>query len=254
MRLGGKTAIVTGGAGGIGRGISTALAKEGANLLVVDIDEQACADMVRQLTEIAPEARRGVTYVARDIGEPESAEDVVTTAVEAFGGVDVLVNNAHASRQAPILEQTSDMFELSFNTGFFATYQLMRACHAQLKQRGGSVVNFASGAGLDGQPGQVSYAAAKEAIRGMSRVAAREWAPDGIRVNLVAPIAKTAGVEAWSRSHPEQYEQMLAGIPLGRLGDPEHDIAPVVVFLASDDSRYMTGQTLMADGGAIMLR
>lgn len=86
---------------------------------------------------------------------------------------------------------------------------------------------------------------------GLSRVAAHEWASDGIRVNLVSPIAATAGVEQWAKTHTDQYEQMLAGIPLGRLGDPEHDIAPVVVFLAS---RYMTGQTLMADGGTTMLR
>src|SRR5699024_10409507 len=114
--------------------------------------------------------------------------------------------------------------------------------------RGGSIINFASGAGLSGQPNQASYAAAKEAIRGLSRVAAREWANDGIRVNLVSPVAHTGGVDAWSRSHPEQYEQVLSGIPLGRMGDPEQDIAPIVLFLASDDSQYMTGQLLMADG------
>lgn len=254
MKLSGRTAIVTGGGGGIGRGISTAFVKEGANVVIVDIDAEAGADAVRQLTEAVPEADGRVTFLARDIGRPESADDVIATAVESFGGLDVLVNNAHASRQAPILEHTQEMFELSFNSGFFATYHLMRACHPWLKQRGGSIVNFASGAGLDGQRDQVSYAAAKEAIRGLSRVAAHEWAEDGVRVNLVSPIARTAGVEAWSKTHSEQYEQMLTKIPLRRMGDPEHDIAPIVVFLAGDDSRYMTGQTLMADGGTIMLR
>lgn len=254
MRLSGKTAIVTGGGGGIGRGIATTLAREGANVVVVDIDEKAAADAVAQITEASPQTRDKVAYIARDIGVAESADDVLATAVESFGGVDVLVNNAHASKQASILDHTAEMFELSFNTGFFATYHLMRACHPYLKQSQGSVVNFASGAGLNGQPNQASYAAAKEAIRGLSRVAAHEWSADGIRVNLVSPIAKTAGVEAWSQSHPEQYKRMLGTIPLGRLGDPEGDIAPIVLFLASEDSKYMTGQTLMADGGTIMLR
>lgn len=254
MRLSGKTAIVTGGAGGIGRGVCAALVSEGANLVLVDIDEHAAAEAVHELTETVPEAAERVTSLARDISRPESAEEVLAAAVDSFGGLDALVNNAHASRQAPILEHTPEMFELSFNSGFFATYHLMRTCHPYLAERGGSIVNFASGAGLNGQPNQASYAAAKEAIRGLSRVAAHEWASDGIRVNLISPIARTPGVDAWSQTHPAQYEQVLTGIPLGRMGDPEHDIAPIVVFLASDDSRYMTGQTLMADGGSIMLR
>lgn len=254
MKLRGKTAIVTGGAGGIGRGIATVFAKEGANVVIVDIDEAAGADAVQRITDAVPEAEGNIVFLARDISEAQSAEDVRAAAVTSFGGLDVLVNNAHASRQAPILEHTEDMFDLSFNSGFFATYHLMRACHSQLKERNGSIINFASGAGLDGQRNQVSYAAAKEAIRALSRVAAHEWASDGIRVNLVAPIAHTAGVEAWSKTHSEQYEQMLTKIPLRRMGDPEDDIAPIVVFLASDDSQYMTGQTLMADGGTIMLR
>lgn len=254
MKLSGKTAIVTGGAGGIGRGISTAFVGEGANLVIVDIDEAGAAEAAHQLTEAVPEGGGAVTHLARDIADPNAAEEVVAAAAETFGGVDVLVNNAHASRQAPLLEHTPEMFELSFNSGFYATYHLMRAAHPWLKQHGGSIVNFASGAGLNGQPNQASYAAAKEAVRGLSRVAAHEWARDGVRVNLVSPIARTAGVEAWSQSHPEQHERMLSAIPLKRIGDPEHDIAPVVLFLASEDSSYMTGQTLMADGGSIMLR
>jgi len=254
MKLSGKTAIVTGGAGGIGRGIATTFRKHGANLLIVDIDASAAVDAVQQLTANIPDSDGKITHLARDIAEPQAAEHIARTAADTFGGIDVLVNNAHTSRQAPILEHTREMFELSFNTGFFATYHLMRACHPWLKERGGTIVNFASGAGINGQPNQVSYAAAKEAIRGMTRVAAHEWSADGIRVNLVSPIAHTAGVESWSQSHPEQYEQVINSIPLGRMGDPEHDVAPVVLFLASDDSQYMTGQTLMADGGTTMLR
>lgn len=135
----------------------------------------------------------------------------------------------------------------------FATFHLMRAAYPELKKVQGSIVNFASGAALKGQENQVTYAAAKEAIRGMSRVAANEWANDGVRVNVVSPIALTPGISAWSKEFPDQYQQVLNGIPLKRLGDPEQDIAPAVAFLASDEARYITGQTLMSDGGSIML-
>ena len=103
-------------------------------------------------------------------------------------------------------------------------------------------------------PTQASYAAAKEAIRGLSRVAANEWAPEGIRVNVVCPFAATEGVQAWQAAHPEASAATVAKVPLRRIGSPDNDIAPVVVFLASADAQYITGQTVMADGGMIQLR
>ena len=249
MKLQGKSAIVTGGAAGIGRAVADAFLREGAGVLIVDIDESAVREAERELG-----SHGEVRGLACDISQPAAAGEISAAAVEHFGGIDVLVNNAHASRQAPLAEHTQEMFDLSFNTGFFATARLMQACYPRLRERRGSVVNFASGAGLSGQPNQASYAAAKEAIRGLSRVAANEWAPDGINVNLISPIARTAGVDAWAQRQPEQYEQVLHKIPLGHMGDPESEIAPIAVFLASDDSAYMTGQTLMADGGTVMLR
>lgn len=124
----------------------------------------------------------------------------------------------------------------------------------RIEKSQGSVINFASGAGINGQPTQAAYAAAKEAIRGLSRVAANEWAADNIRVNLISPIAETAGVKAWKQAAPDQYTAMVNKIPLHRLGDPEQDIGAVALFLASDASSYITGQTLMVDGGDIKLR
>src|SRR5699024_7964011 len=112
-----------------------------------------------------------------------------------------------------------------------------------------TLVNCGAVADMSGQMGKASYAAAKEAIRGASRVIANEWAPEGIRVNIVSPLALTPGVEAWSKEQPAQYEETVATIPLARFGDPETDVAPVVAFLLSSDAKYMTGQTLMADGG-----
>lgn len=125
----------------------------------------------------------------------------------------------------------------------------MQEAYPELKKSKGKVINFASGAGISGQPTQSAYAAAKEAIRGLTRVVANEWGPDGINVNIISPLAMTPGIEQWSQNDPTQYNQMLQSIPLRYIGDPEEDIGKVAVFLASDDSKYITGQTFMVDGG-----
>lgn len=247
MRLQGKTAIVTGGAAGIGRGIVRAFVKEGASVLAVDVD----GDKGRALEDELGDA---VRFLDADISVEANAEAIVAAAVAAFGRVDVLVNNAHASRQAPLLETTQEMFDLSFGTGFYPTFRLMNAAHDQLAANNGSVINFASGAGIEGSVTQGSYAAAKEAIRAISRVAANEWARDGINVNVISPLALTEGVEAYIEANPGIEKHLLAGTPMRRFGDPEHDIGRVAVFLASEDASYMTGQTLMVDGGAVKLR
>ncbi|MDV7269125.1 SDR family oxidoreductase, partial [Rhodococcus oxybenzonivorans] len=165
MRLQGKTAIVTGGAGGIGRAITRVFVREGANVLFVDIDDE-------RGTALEKELGAATRFLNVDIARRESADQIRDAAVDAFGSVDVLVNNAHASRQALLVDHTQDMFDLSFQTGFYPVVHLMQACYPQLKSAKGSVINFASGSGLDGMPTQTSYAAAKEAIRGVSRVAA----------------------------------------------------------------------------------
>ncbi|MFC9790991.1 SDR family NAD(P)-dependent oxidoreductase [Rhodococcus sp. NPDC127528] len=247
MRLADKVAIVTGGAGGIGRGIVRAFTKEGAKVLFVDINDDAGKALEDELGGAG-------RFLGADISKEDSAAAIVDAAVEAFGKVDVLVNNAHTSRQAPLLETTQAMLDLSFGTGFYPTFWLMKAAHAQLAATQGSVINFASGAGIEGQVNQGSYAAAKEAIRAISRVAANEWAPDNINVNIISPLALTEGVEAYIEANPGVEDVLLAKTPLHRFGDPESDIGRVAVFLASEDAGYMTGQTLMVDGGSIKLR
>ncbi|MEO9140512.1 MAG: SDR family oxidoreductase [Jatrophihabitans sp.] len=246
-RLQDKVAIVSGGAGGIGRGIVEVFIAEGAQVLFVDINEQAGHALA---AELGGRAR----FLAADAGRPSVADQIVRAAIETFGAVHALINVAQASRQALLVDTTQAMFDLAFDSGFYSTVRLMQACHPHLAATRGSVVNFASGAGIEGQLTQASYAAAKEAVRGVSRVAANEWAADGIRVNVVCPVAETEGVRAWSQSDPVAYEALLRRIPMGRLGDPNEDIAPVVVFLASDDSSYMTGQTLVVDGGTTKVR
>lgn len=247
MQLAGKVAIVTGGAAGIGGAISRVFVRRGARVVAVDLAEEAGAALVAELGE-------AVAFVAGNVADPAVAARAVAVAVERFGHLDTVVNNAHASRQAPFVELTEAAWELSLGTGLVATRQFMLAAYPELRRKGGSVINFGSGAALEGQPTQAAYAAAKEAIRGLSRVVASEWAAEGIRVNVVCPIALTAGVANWKENFPDLYNTTLTKIPLGRFGDPEEDIAPVVAFLASDDSRYMTGQTLLADGGSSKLR
>ena len=245
--LKGQVIIVTGGAAGIGGAITTVLTQRGASVVAVDINEEAGQQKVQ-------ENPTQIVFLNGDVSKESVAVEAVNLALSNFGKLTGLVNNAHASRQKPLMELTAGDWSLSFETGFNATLHFMKASYPELKKSKGSIVNFGSGAALNGQSGQASYAAAKEAIRGLSRVAATEWGKDNIRVNVVCPLALTEGVEKWKESSRDQYDQIAAHIPLNHFGDPKKDIAPIVAFLLSDDSQYMTGQTLMADGGDIKLR
>lgn len=241
-QLAGQVVIVTGGAAGIGGAVSRVLVGRGAKVVVVDIDEEAGE---RTSADLGADA----IFLRGDVSDTAVANGAVELAIDRFGQLTGLVNNAHASTQKPLLELELGDWELSFNTGFWATWQFMKAAYPALAKGGGSIVNFGSGAAMSGQATQGAYAAAKEAIRGLTRVAANEWAPQQIRVNVVSPLAHTHGVEQWSQAAPEQYQQVVQSTPLARFGDPDRDVAPVVAFLLSQDSQYMTGQTLMADGG-----
>ena len=128
----------------------------------------------------------------------------------------------------------------------------MQECYPHLKQRGGSIVNFGSGAAISGQLKNGTYAAGKEAVRGMSRTAAREWGPDKIRINTVLPFASSPAMIQWSKDFPDLYKQSLEKVALGYAGDPRADIAPVITWLLSDESRYVTGQTIAIDGGQVI--
>ena len=249
MKLEGKVAIVTGGAGGIGHGMSLALAKEGAHVVIVDVNEENGQKVLEEVNQL----KEGLLFI-KDIYVRENIESIVQDTVKHFGKIDILINNAHASRNVPFIETTMEHLDLSFGTGFYPTFHFMQACYPELKKTKGKVINFASGAGLEGQVTQASYAAAKEAIRAISRVAANEWGVDGINVNVISPIALTPGMEHWRAHNEEAYDQMVEKIPLRRLGDPEQDIGRTAVFLASADSDYITGQTIMVDGGSLKLR
>lgn len=247
-RLDGKVAIITGGGKGIGFGLAKAFAKEGANLVLTGRTESR---LVNAKEVLEKEYGIEVLPVVADGADEAAIKNVVAKTVEKFGKIDTLVNNAQVSKSGVMLkDHTKEDFDLAIYSGLYAAFFYMRECYEYLKESKGSVINFASGAGLFGKLGQSSYAAAKEGIRGMSRVAAAEWGPDGIRVNVVCPLAMTESLEEWKQAYPDLFEKTIQGIPLGRFADPQEDIGRVCVFLASEDASYVTGETITLQGGS----
>ena len=259
--LKGKTAIITGGgkaaplkdgsAGSIGYGIAVAYAKEGANLVLTGRN-------VKKLEEAKEELERlykiKVLIAAADINagadNEKTVNEVVEKTIKEFGRIDVLINNAQASASGvPLADHTTEQFDLALYSGLYATFYYMKACYPYLKESKGSVINFASGAGLFGNYGQCAYAAAKEGIRGLSRVAATEWGKDGINVNVVCPIAWTAQLEQFEKNYPDAFKANVKMPPMGHYGDPEKEIGRVCVQLANPDFKYLTGETLTLEGG-----
>ena len=246
-KLDNKVAIITGGGKGIGFGIASAFAKEGANLVITGRTVSRLEDAKKTLESYGVQ----VLPVAADGGHEDEVKAAVKQAVDTFGRIDVLINNAQVSASGVMLkDHTKEQFDIAINSGLYAAFFYMRECYPYLKETKGSVINFASGAGLFGKPGQSSYAAAKEGIRGLSRVAATEWGPDGININVVCPLVYTEQLDAWRKEYPEVYEATIKGIPLGRFGDAEKDIGRICVFLASEDASYISGETFTVQGGS----
>lgn len=247
-KLDGKVAIVTGGGRGIGLGVAAALAREGAAIAILEIDPLTARSTAIEIETIGARA----VAIPCDVGSRDECETAVAHTVETFGGIDVLVNNAtNAPREVSLADNTDEDMEIAWRVNVMATFWLMQACHPHMLVRGGgSIINFGSSAGTSGMIGFASYAAAKEGVRALTRVAAREWGPDGIRVNVVCPFAYSPGVKGWEASDPERFAAVVATVPLRRAGDCEHDIGQVVAFLASDEARYVTAQTMMVDGGS----
>ncbi len=247
-RLESNVTIITGGGKGIGFGLAQAFAEEGSNLVITGRTESRLLKAKEVL-----EAQYGIEVlpVVADGADEEAIKNVVRLTMEKFGKITTLINNAQVSKSGtPLAEHTKEDFDLAIYSGLYAAFFYMRECYPYLKETKGSVINFASGAGLFGKLGQSSYAAAKEGIRGMSRVAAAEWGPDGIRVNVVCPLAMTESLQQWKEHYPELYEKTIQGIPLGHFADPKDDIGRVCVFLASEDAHYVTGETITLQGGS----
>ena len=244
-RLAGRSAIVTGAGTGIGQGIAIAMAKEGANIVIVGRTPETLSDTCARIDEVGGK----VLKLQGSVAEPDTATRVVAETLDAFGGFDILVNNAHTFSPPLPLDQTpeSDLRQ-HLESGFFGTFYFMQAAFPHMRDKGGSIINFGSIAGVQGWANFSPYAATKEAIRGLSRSASRDWGKYKIRVNVIVPSARSKISDEYF-SDPKVLEAVLSTIPLGYLGDPELDVGGVAVFLASDEARYVTGQTIHADGG-----
>jgi 3-oxoacyl-[acyl-carrier protein] reductase len=245
--LNGKVALVTGASRGIGRAIALHLAKSGADVVVNYAgSENAAAEVVAQIEALG---RKAIKCRA-DVSSMQEADDLVKMTIEVFGKIDILVNNAGITRDNLIMRMKEEEFDQVISTNLKGVFNCIKAVtRPMMKQRSGRIINISSVVGVLGNPGQANYVAAKAGVIGLTKATARELASRGITVNAVAPgFIET---DMTDKLTSELRENMLKSIPLERLGQPD-EIAKVVRFLCTDDSSYMTGQTLHVDGGMYM--
>jgi NAD(P)-dependent dehydrogenase (short-subunit alcohol dehydrogenase family) len=246
LSLRGRVAIVTGASKGIGRAVALALADAGAD---VALAARGAEDLERTAGEVRQAGVRALA-VPTDVSVAESVQDLVDATVRDLGTVDILVNNAGAAPFMSSVEQIRESgFEKYFRINFMGAVYATRAVGpVLLAKRGGCVLNVASVAGFIASPGLSYYSTAKAALINLTKTVAREWAPAGVRVNAIAPGWIETDMNAGARGIPEFYQGALASIPLGRWGRPE-DLTGLVVFLCSDAASWMTGTTVVVDGG-----
>ena len=247
FELTGKTAVVTGGSRGIGRAICLKLAGQGANIVLNYAGNAAAAEETRAACEAL-----GVRALAvqGDVADPAACNALIDTAIEAFGQVDILVCNAGITRDNLLMRMSDEEFQKVIDTNLKGTFHCMRAViRPMMKKRRGRIISISSVVGLMGNAGQINYAASKAGVIGMTRSLAREVASRGITVNAVAPgFIRTDMTDVLGDAVKEG---ILRSIPLGKLGEAE-DVANTVLFLASDEAAYITGQVLSVDGGMAM--
>ena len=243
-RLEGKVAIITGAGRGIGRAVARLFAAEGAKVAVTSLTPANVDQVVAEITEAGGEA----LGIVCDVFEEAQIKAAVAKTVERFGTIDIVVNNAvvPGDVRGTALDLTADKLNRQFQTGPIAALHMMQACYPYLENRDGRIINVTSAVGVLGVAGFAPYAMAKEATRALTRVAAREWGDKRITVNSLCPFALT-----------DAFKETTVGVfvppsPIPRVGDPDEDIAPIVLFMASKDSQYMTGYTFMADGGLVI--
>lgn len=248
-KLNGKVAIVTGGAQGIGRGIVEAYVRAGASVLLCDIHAAAIDRAVTELDAVQPGRVLGRVV---DVTCKEQVQAMVAAAIAEFGRLDVLVNNAWKGAPLARLEQQTDaQLRGAFDMGVMAAFWAMQAAVPTFRRLGGGrVINLCSLNGVNAHMYSADYNAAKEALRSLTRTAAREWARDQICCNIICPGAASEAYRRFAAASPDNAAAIARANPMGRIGDPLTDIGPVAVFLGSDDCRYVTGNTFFVDGGA----
>lgn len=246
-QLEGRAAVITGAADGIGQGIARRFAKEGASVIVADYDAERGQQVTDELQAFGAQS----AFIRCDVSLRDDVFGAVDLCVERFGSVDILVNNAYRG-EAPVRieRKTDERFDDALKMCLYATKWAMERALPHMKAKGwGRVINMASLNGVNAHMGSADYNVAKEAVRAYSRTAAREWARYGICVNVICPAAISAAYRRFAEVAPDVAAASAAANPMGRMGDPESDIGGVAAFLASEDARYLTGNTLFADGG-----
>jgi NAD(P)-dependent dehydrogenase (short-subunit alcohol dehydrogenase family) len=250
MLLREKRAIVTGGASGIGAATVRAYVGEGARVVALDVDAENGARLCHDA---------GATFMRCDVADRAAVSATVDRAVAELGGLDIMANVAGVERRTPAEDIADAEWDLIFSVNVKGTLYTNQAAFRHLQAGGGRIINFGSGAGIRGQAGSAHYSASKGAVMAWTRTVAQEWAKYRITVNSVVPAIWTPMYDAW-RARMSDQERMIHDmamqhvVPLGgKLGDPDGDMAPVMVFLASDASHFMTGQCFAVDGGMIML-
>lgn len=245
--LAGKVALITGAGQGVGQGIGLALAAEGVHVAVVGRTMQTLEETCELIRA------RGVSAepFVLDVLETTSMPGLVDAVVDTFGRIDILVNNAYSGSYGRLAELSDEEFQKGFVSGPFAAFALMRACYPHLRQHGdGNVINVVSSSMVRWDLTTFGpYAAAKLALRSLTRTAAVEWGADSIRVNAIAPHALSPGLARWTEANPEEAAEFVRSIPQGRIGDCEADIGRAVVSLVGPNMRYLTGAIVPLDGG-----
>ena len=241
-----KVAIITGAGSGLGLGIAKAFEKEGAIISTMG----RRLEKVKALTDEIKSRGGKALAVQGDVGKKSDVENLINKTVDAFGTVDILVNNAMAYNIKLLEETTDEDIDKILRSALYGTIYCMQASFPYLKKKGGKIINFGSMAGLYGLKGHAAYSAAKEGIIGLTRTAALEWAEYNIQVNAIAPLAATDAWYNFKKNQPaEEVEMFLKMIPAGYMGDPEKHVGRVCVFLANSDSDWITSRTLFVDGG-----